>query len=221
MRGSFFFFFQFYFWTVILIWDSRYGPSSGIFLWAWYYLLNWIWWLPFMWPSFFHFLGSRWDFSLADLFPMRTLSVASVLCLPTLAGHLESETEHRSVVSNSLWPLCDHFVTMDYTVHGILQARILEWVAFPFQAIFPTQGLNPGLLNCTQILYQLSHREALLVTLEGDWTFQNFATLLSLTCFSFFFICSHFPLFQWYYLIPGSSESNIWCYLTYYSLHVI
>jgi len=21
---------------------------------------------------------------------------------------------------------------MDYTVHGILQARILEWVAFPF-----------------------------------------------------------------------------------------
>ena len=23
-------------------------------------------------------------------------------------------------------------VTMDYTVHGIFQARILEWVAFPF-----------------------------------------------------------------------------------------
>ena len=29
---------------------------------------------------------------------------------------------------------------MDYTVHGILQARILEWVAFPFsRGIFPTQ----------------------------------------------------------------------------------
>ena len=26
-------------------------------------------------------------------------------------------------------PLCD---PMDYTVHGILQGRILEWVAFPF-----------------------------------------------------------------------------------------
>ena len=25
--------------------------------------------------------------------------------------------------------LCD---SMDYTVHGILQARILEWAAFPF-----------------------------------------------------------------------------------------
>ena len=33
--------------------------------------------------------------------------------------------ESRSVVST----LCD---PMDYTVHGILQARILEWVAFPF-----------------------------------------------------------------------------------------
>jgi len=25
------------------------------------------------------------------------------------------------------------------------------------QGIFPTQGLNPGLLHCGQILYQLSH----------------------------------------------------------------
>ena len=37
--------------------------------------------------------------------------------------------------------LCD---PMDYTVHGILQARILEWVAFPFsRGIVPTQGSNP------------------------------------------------------------------------------
>ena len=28
------------------------------------------------------------------------------------------------------------------------------------QEIFPTQGSNPGLLHCRQILYQLSHREA-------------------------------------------------------------
>ena len=28
-------------------------------------------------------------------------------------------------MSNSLYP-------MDYTVHGILQARVLEWVTFPF-----------------------------------------------------------------------------------------
>ena len=32
--------------------------------------------------------------------------------------------------------------------HGILQARILEWVAVPLlQGIFPTQGLNPCLMS--------------------------------------------------------------------------
>ena len=32
-------------------------------------------------------------------------------------------------VAQSSLTICD---PMDYTVHGILQARILEWVAFPF-----------------------------------------------------------------------------------------
>ena len=42
---------------------------------------------------------------------------------------------------------------------GILQARILEWVAMlSLQGIFPTQGLNPGLPHCRQILYWLSHK---------------------------------------------------------------
>ena len=48
---------------------------------------------------------------------------------------------------------------MDSTVHGSLQARILEWVAFPFsRGIFPTQRSSPGLPRCRQILYQLSHK---------------------------------------------------------------
>ena len=32
---------------------------------------------------------------------------------------------------------------MDYTVHGILQARILEWVAFPFSRDLPNSGIEP------------------------------------------------------------------------------
>ena len=36
-------------------------------------------------------------------------------------------------VAQSRLTLCD---PMDYTVHGILQARILEWVAFPFSRGF-------------------------------------------------------------------------------------
>ena len=33
---------------------------------------------------------------------------------------------------------------MDYTVHGILQARILEWVAFPSPGDLP----KPGISSC-------------------------------------------------------------------------
>ena len=45
------------------------------------------------------------------------------------------------------------------SVHGVLQARILEWVAvFSSRGIFPTQELKMGLLHGRQILYHLSHQ---------------------------------------------------------------
>jgi len=46
------------------------------------------------------------------------------------------------------------------SVHWILQARILKWVAMILlQGIFPTQESNPGLLYRRQILYHLSHQQ--------------------------------------------------------------
>ena len=67
-------------------------------------------------------------------------------------------------VTQSYLTLCD---PMDCnptgsSVHGILQARILECPAL-LQGIFPTQGSNLHLLClllCRQILYPLSHWEA-------------------------------------------------------------
>ena len=48
---------------------------------------------------------------------------------------------------------------MDYTVHGVLQVRIQDWIAFSLlQQIFSTQESNLGLLHCRQILYQLSYQ---------------------------------------------------------------
>ena len=46
------------------------------------------------------------------------------------------------------------------SVHGTLQARILEWVARHslLQGISPTQGSNLGLLHCRQILYHVNHQ---------------------------------------------------------------
>ena len=46
----------------------------------------------------------------------------------------------------------------DSSVHRILQARILEWVASPSPGDCSAQGLNPGLLHCQQILYHLSYQ---------------------------------------------------------------
>ena len=44
-------------------------------------------------------------------------------------------------------------------VHRILQTRILEWVAIcPSRGIFLTQGSNPGVQHCRQILYCLSYQ---------------------------------------------------------------
>ena len=46
-----------------------------------------------------------------------------------------------------------------FSVHGILHARILEWIAVFFsRGIFLTQGSNVSLLHHRQILYHLSHQ---------------------------------------------------------------
>ena len=50
---------------------------------------------------------------------------------------VKSKTESRSV---KCLTLCD---PVDYAVHGILQARRLEWVAFPF-----SRGSSQPKANC-------------------------------------------------------------------------
>ena len=58
-----------------------------------------------------------------------------------------------SVVSDSLWPdgLYSPWNSPGQNT-GVGSHSFL-------QGIFPTQGLNPGLLYCSQILYHLSHQE--------------------------------------------------------------
>ena len=65
-----------------------------------------------------------------------------------------SEKKVKVLVAQLYPTLCD---PIDYrppgsSVHGILWARILDWVAVFFsRGIFLTQGSNPGLLHCRQI----------------------------------------------------------------------
>ena len=45
------------------------------------------------------------------------------------------------------------------SVHGIFQERVTGvGCHFLLQRIFPTQGSNPGLPHCRQMLYRLSHQ---------------------------------------------------------------
>ena len=55
-----------------------------------------------------------------------------MLYITELVPHLATEFSDEKVkvnVTQSCPTLCD---PMDYRVHGILQARILEWIAIPF-----------------------------------------------------------------------------------------
>ena len=70
----------------------------------------------------------------------------------TIIKSFEDENESPSVMSNSLWP---HGLYSPWNSPG--QNTGVGSLSL-LQGIFPTQGLNPGLPHCRQILYQLSHQ---------------------------------------------------------------
>ena len=60
---------------------------------------------------------------------------------PDVRGQIPYDSPSvKAKVARSCLALCN---PMDYTVHGILQARILEWVAFPFPGDLPNPGIKP------------------------------------------------------------------------------
>ena len=72
---------------------------------------------------------------------------------------LQGMVKVKVLVAQSCLILCN---SMDCSppvssVHGILQVRVLEWVAIPFsRGIFLTQGPNLDLLYCGRILNHLA-----------------------------------------------------------------
>ena len=68
------------------------------------------------------------------------------------SGFMESESESRSVVSNSLQP---HGL---YSLWNSPGQNTRVGSLSLIQGIFPIQGSNPSLPHCRQILYQLSHQ---------------------------------------------------------------
>ena len=50
------------------------------------------------------------------------------------------------------------YCQLGFSVHGISRQGYWSGLSFPSPGVFPTQGLNPGLLNCRQTLYHMSHQ---------------------------------------------------------------
>ena len=63
-----------------------------------------------------------------------------------------NRSEVKVKVAQSCPALCD---PIDYTVHGILQARILEWVAYLFSSGLPHPGIKPE-AKCRKAIGTLS-----------------------------------------------------------------
>ena len=87
--------------------------------------------------------------------------------------------------------------------HGLEPARLLcpwnspgknTWVGCHFflQGIFPTQGLNPGLLHCRQIIYWLSYKRSQISICP---IFETFLFFLLFPSLEFLYIYSFGTLF--------------------------
>ena len=92
-------------------------------------------------------LGKKcWKFWTLDI---ETYTV-NYLHYKVMNGSKCQANSNNLVVCESVTTLCDpkDCSLPGFSVRGILQARILDWVAVPFSRIFPTQGSNPCLLHC-------------------------------------------------------------------------
>ena len=56
-----------------------------------------------------------------------------------------------------LWDPTD-CTTPSFSVRGIIQVRLLEWVAIPYPRDLPDPGITRGFFSTLQILYCLNHQ---------------------------------------------------------------
>ena len=77
--------------------------------------------------------------SRASWSPRPTQQITSWVASGYLLSCSKSQCEKGEIIQ-SCPTLCD---PTDYRVHGILQARILEWVAVPFPGDLPNPGIKP------------------------------------------------------------------------------
>ena len=79
-------------------------------------------------------------------------------------------------VAQSCPTLCDPMDCglPDSSIHGIFQARVLEWVAISFSRRSSQSKSNPGLPHCRQTLNPLSHQGSLSFIYINPYSFLPF-----------------------------------------------
>ena len=89
----------------------------------------------------------------------RTLVISPKVCLPEQQNSVCVCVCVCVLVAQLCLTLCN-CRPPGCSVHGILQARILEWIAIPFsrRSSQPRDQTQLFLLHCRQILYHLSHK---------------------------------------------------------------
>ena len=78
----------------------------------------------------------------SSFLPFLSSTLHSLQCPDSILSQNESESVSHSVVLDSL--RVHGLSPPGSSVHGILQAGILEWVAFPSPEDLPNPGIDPG-----------------------------------------------------------------------------
>ena len=91
---------------------------------------------------------ASWVIGFVSVTWLRIRLILSRLVCKFVSTYPESESESHSVVFGSLWP---------YELYSPCNSPSQNRLSL-LQGILPTQGWNPGLPHCRQILYQLSHK---------------------------------------------------------------
>ena len=79
-------------------------------------------------------LGASCISTICDIFHLTLISLCSPFLVTCLSLHPSCELQDTHVSISwdvKVTVMSDICNPMDYTVHGILQARILKWIAFP------------------------------------------------------------------------------------------
>ena len=120
----------------------------------------------------------------------------------------------RSVLSSSLQPM--NCSPPGSSVHGILQARILEWVAISFSRAFSHPGIKPTSLASSALAGRFFTSWAM-----GEALMDLIYCFLKIICLETLYIINvlsnsifyHFwvlKVFFFFFLMPGSFVCSIW-----------